>query len=425
MNKALRMTLALLITLLACMPLHAGKPRILVSTDIGGTDPDDNQSMAHMLMFSDRYDIEGIVSSPSYGEGSTAEILRMIDIYEKDLPKLDRHIQGLARPDALRAVTKQGRKGRAPYCGYSSPTEGSDWIIECARRQSDRPLWVLVWGGLEDVAQALHDAPDIADKIKVYWIGGPNKKWSTNTYAYIVEKFPNLWMIEDNASYRGFTAQKKNPDRYHGGFYEACMRGAGHTGADFIRYYEGLPKLGDTPSLLYVMNGEPDDPTGESWGGSFELTDRSPRQVFHRPTTGADTVPIYSIIELHVKGSVKDDIAPDSVCFKMEIRKQVWDGYYLGDGDYAVRHSSYYLGELPYKITSHIEGFPEYEGAITVENLWPGRKSPDDYKVGATWYTDKSDPALFENKVQGAKTVSKWREAVYDDWARRLDLLKE
>jgi hypothetical protein len=28
------------------------KPRILISTDIGGTDPDDNQSMTHFLMYS-------------------------------------------------------------------------------------------------------------------------------------------------------------------------------------------------------------------------------------------------------------------------------------------------------------------------------------------------------------------------------------
>ena len=60
------------------------KPRILISTDIGGTDPDDNQSMAHLLMYSDFFDIEGLVSSPSNGSGSTAEIFRMIDLYEKD-----------------------------------------------------------------------------------------------------------------------------------------------------------------------------------------------------------------------------------------------------------------------------------------------------------------------------------------------------
>ena len=183
--------------------------------------------------------------------------------------------------------------------------------------------------------------------------------------------------------------------------------------------------MGDTPALLYVMDGDPDNPQGESWGGSFEPTVRSSRPVFHRPTTVEDTVPVYSIIELHVKGPVKTDIAPDSVCFRMDIRNQQWDGYYLGGGDYVVRHSIYYLGTLPYKITSQIEGFPEYEGAITVENLWPGREYPTDYKTGRNWYTDKSDPQLFWRNLQGAETVYKWREAAMEDWGRRLEWLKK
>ena len=95
-------------------------------------------------------------------------------------------------PAELRAITKQGRKGAAPYRGFLTPTEGSRWIVECARRQDERPLWISVWGGLEDVAQALHDAPDIADKIRVHWIGGPNKKWSTNSYAYIAVSYTHL-----------------------------------------------------------------------------------------------------------------------------------------------------------------------------------------------------------------------------------------
>lgn len=400
------------------------KQRVLVSTDIGGTDPDDNQSVAHLLMYTDCFDLEGLVSSPSYGSGSKEEILRMIDLFEKDYPKLAGHIDGLMTPDRLRAMTKQGRKGAAPYCGFTTPTEGSDWIVECARRESDRPLWISVWGGLDDVAQALHDAPDIADKIRVYWIGGPNKKWSTNSYAYIVENFPGLYMIEDNAAYRGFIAVNKNKDEFNAGFYDTYLKGAGNLGADFINYYKGIPKMGDTPALLYLMDGDPDDPQGESWGGSFEPISRSSRPVFHRPTTANDTVPIYSIIELHVKGPVKNDIAPDSVCFQMDIRNQKWDGFYLGDGDYVVRHSTYYLGTLPYKITSHIPGFPEYEAAITVENLWPGREYPTDYKVGPQWYSDKSDPALFWKNLQGAETVFKWRNDVMKDWGTRLEYLK-
>lgn len=179
------------ITVMGQQPIPV-KPRILISTDIGGTDPDDNQSMAHFLMYSEMFETEGLVSSPSYGHGSKQNLLDMIDLYEKDLPKLKKYIKGFPSPDALRAICKQGRQGAAPFKGYTTATEGSDWIIKCARKESTRPLWILVWGGLDDLAQALHDAPDIQNKIRVYWIGGPNKKWSTNSYVYIVENFPNL-----------------------------------------------------------------------------------------------------------------------------------------------------------------------------------------------------------------------------------------
>ena len=69
------------------------RPRILITTDIGGTDPDDNQSMMHYLLYSNEFDCEGLISSPSFGEGNKSEILRMIDIYEMDLPKLKLHNQ--------------------------------------------------------------------------------------------------------------------------------------------------------------------------------------------------------------------------------------------------------------------------------------------------------------------------------------------
>ena len=220
------------------------KPRILVSTDIGGTDPDDNQSMAHLLMYNEMFTIEGLVSSPSYGKGSKAEILRMISLYEKDLPKLKQHRKGLATPGYLRSVTKQGRSGNAPYKGYTTATEGSNWMIKCAKKQSTQPLWILVWGGLEDLAQALHDAPEIQRKIKVYWIGGPNKKWSANSYAFIAKNFPALWMIEVNSSYYGFFSNNNILDSIKSsGYYDKYIKASGHLGKDFRNYYGGDLKI--------------------------------------------------------------------------------------------------------------------------------------------------------------------------------------
>lgn len=67
------------------------KPRIIISTDIGGTDPDDNQSMMHYLLYCNEFDCEGLISSPSYGDGDKSEILRMIDLYGQDVEKLRQH----------------------------------------------------------------------------------------------------------------------------------------------------------------------------------------------------------------------------------------------------------------------------------------------------------------------------------------------
>lgn len=402
------------------------RPRILVSTDIGGSDPDDNQSVAHLLMYCNEFDIEGLVSSPSYGTGNKEEIIRMIGLYEKQLPLLQKHDSHWASPSYLRSVTKQGRKGPTPYLGYSTPTEGSRWIVECARKQSDSPLYVLVWGGLDDVAQALHDAPDIVPNIRVYWIGGPNKKWSVNSYVYIVSHFPELWFIENNASYRGFIYESKNNDKYNLGYYENYIKGAGLLGADFASYYKGNPKLGDTPSLLYMMDGDPADPMRESWGGSFVPFSRSSRIVFQGVTTARDTVPIYSIMEFHLRGPVLKDLAVGTPCITLTIDRQKWDGYYLGEGRYVAKYSTYRTGTLSYTITSSaIPEFQSQHGEITIDNLWPGKKEyATDYILGSDWYTDKQSPDLFWGGCQGALTVQKWRNAVMEDWGKRWSWLK-
>ena len=404
------------------------KPRILVSTDIGGSDPDDNQSMAHLLMYSELFEMEGLISSPSYGSGSKQEILRMIDLYEQDLPQLQKHKKGFPTPNYLRSISKQGRKGTAPFVGYTTATEGSNWIIKCAKKKSTQPLWVLAWGGLEDLAQALHDAPEIQSKIRVYWIGGPNKKWSANSYAYIAENFPNLWFIEVNSSYYGFFSDNHAIDSVKSSdYYGKYINGAGQLGKDFKSYYKGEVKMGDTPSLLYMMDGDPHQPSRESWGGSFDQIRHSSRVVFNRITDIKDTVAFCAVVEFHFKGP-EINIPADSVCFWMETpyknTTQKWAGYYLGKGQYAIKYAPKQAEVLSYKFTSDIPNFPKQEGKLVVENLWPGKTHATDYKLGPNWYSDKSDPRLYDGKIQGGRTISKWRTSVGLDWAKRWEWLK-
>lgn len=400
------------------------KPRILISSDIGGTDPDDNQSMIHLLTYANLFQIEGLVSSP-YGKGRKQDFLDMIDLYAKDFNELKKHATDFPDPDSLRAVCKQGALPGAAFKGYDRPTEGSNWIIKCAKERSDQPLWVLVWGGLEDLAQALHDAPEIEKNIKVYWIGGPNKKWSVNAYAYIAGHFPNLWIIENNATYRGWIIDAESPENLKAdAYYHNFIEGHGAMGKAFINYYGGSIKMGDTPSLVYVMNGDPDDPLGESWGGRFAPINRSARVIFNRNTTIADTVAAYGVVEWRFKGPNLTNSNTDSVCFTMDVAGQQWPGYYLGNGVYGIRYSSKQPETCTYTTSSGIAALNGITGQFVSTVPWPGKPNPDDYKLGVHWYSDRQEPELFFGKQQGARTISKYRKAFLQDWAKRWKWLE-
>lgn len=425
MKRVLIFALAICFVTACNSTVEEQKHRIIVSSDIGGTDPDDNQSMAHLLMYSDRFEIEGIISSASFGDGNKEEILRMVDLYAEDLPKLLPHYPSLMQPEAVRAIVKQGCKNEAPIAGWGTPTEGSEWIIQCARKEDVRPLHILVWGCLEDVAQALHDAPEIAPKLRVHWIAGPNKKWGVNAYMYIVEHFPDLWMIENNTTYRGFIYDSKNPDRWNMGYFDHAIKEAGALGRDFAAYYKGNPKMGDTPTLLYLMQGNPEQPEEQSWAGRFVKTDRTPRRIFYGPTTAADTAQICGIIEWRLKGPNRPEIAVDSACLTLDIRKQQWTGYYKGDGNYLLRHSTYYTGVLPYTITSSLPDFLPIAGEITVENTWNTAPNESDLTVGSQWWADSYAAQDRWHNHAGANTQQQVRNAVMDDWAERWSKLKE
>ncbi len=404
------------------------KPRILISTDIGGTDPDDNQSMIHLLMYSDKFNIEGLVSSPSFGDGSKAEILKMIDFYEKDLLKLKKHSTGFPTPKYLRSISKQGLHGNAPYEGFSKSTEGSEWIVKSARKKSLQPLWVLVWGGLEDLAQALHDAPDIKNKIKIYWIGGPNKKWSANSYSYIVKNFPDLWFIEVNSTYYSFFSKNNDPNILKSTeYYDKYIKGYGVMGKDFINYYGGEVKMGDSPSLFYLMHGNPNDPTGESWGGSFERINRSAHVIIDGTKGTSDDIAFCSLIEFRFKGPELTSKS-EKVPFYMETMHkkdiQKWAGTYLGNGNYALQYVPKNAEVLSYKFVSNIPELNGYEGKLNIVNVWPGKENSTDIPLGNDWFSDKSDSNLFDGKYQGGKTISKWKNEILLDWAKRWEWLK-
>jgi hypothetical protein len=109
---------------------------------------------------------------------------------------------------------------------------------------------------------------------------------------------------------------------------------------------------------------------------------------------------------------------------KAGIGEQKWAGYYAGDGNYVVRYAPKQSETLSYTITSSIPGFLEQSGQFVVNNLWPGKTGRTDYSLGAHWYTDRSDPQLYDGKIQGGITIKKWRNEVLQDWAKRWQRLR-
>lgn len=392
------------------------RPRVIVSTDIGGTDPDDFQSIIHYFMYADKFQTEGLIASP-YGEGRKSHILKMIDLYEKDYLKLKQHSASFPTPDQLRAVTKQGALNTAPNKGWSTPTEGSEWIVQSARKKSTQPLWVLVWGGLEDVAQALHDAPDIRHKIRVYWIGGPNKKWSAQAYNYIARNFPDLWMIESNATYRGWTVDSEG-EFDNKTFHEKYIRGNGAMGSDFGNYYKGMIKMGDTPSVAYLLSGTPDDPTAPGWGGSFSPLPYSARRVFERDTKLQDEVPVFGILEWVLLGPDRGP-AIDTPVIWVEIDKQKIGGFYEGNGRYRIRFVPKEAKKWNYTVVSNVKELNGRSGQFTSVNSWPGEPHPDNIAPLNRWWSDNAAEEDYAGVHQGAKTILRFRQDYLKDWAKR------
>ncbi len=237
-----------------------------------------------------------MISSP-YGAGRVQHILQVIAAYEQDFARLRSYSDRYPSPEVLRALCKQGAVDGADASGVGKATAGSQWIIECARRQDPRPLHVLVWGGIEDLAQALHDAPDILPKLRVHFIGGPNKKWSVDAYNYIEQNHPNLWIIEANATYRGwFVGGNQQSEWGNQEFVTKHIVGHGALGKVFFDAKADI-KMGDTPTVARLLRGVSDDPTKASWGGSYVPIWDGRKTVFPRMTSESDTTEVFGVTE--------------------------------------------------------------------------------------------------------------------------------
>ena len=190
-------------------------PRVIVLTDINnvGGDPDDKQSMAHLLMYANELDIRALI--PDYWKGKGYEAtMEAVEAYEKDHRDPAYAFQDLdyPHPDSIRNLVARNEN------------EAISRIIKEAGMENDSPLYILVWGSMTTLKNALFEAPDIAGKIRVLTIAtnlmadNPDSRKNAEVDQYCKNpnwngrgrndifndpRFDDLWWIENDWAYNG------------------------------------------------------------------------------------------------------------------------------------------------------------------------------------------------------------------------------
>jgi hypothetical protein len=189
---------------------YAVRQRVVVMTDIAN-EPDDQMSLVRFLLYSNQFDVEGLVATTSTWMKARVRpdvINAVLDAYAQVQPNLLRHAQGFPTAAALREVVVPGQPGYGMAAvGPDKSTPGAELILRAAARDDPRPLWVLAWGGTNTLAQALVSAraslaaervDALVSKLRVYAISDQDEAG-----PWLRREFPGLRYIASPSTQDG------------------------------------------------------------------------------------------------------------------------------------------------------------------------------------------------------------------------------
>ena len=281
-----------LMTIRSSLYGQGAKPPVFVFTDINlvGGDPDDRQSLIHLLWYADVLDIRGVVPDRWEGQGYEACLLGL-EKYNLDHQKYDFEKKGFPHPDEVRSlIAKDELDAKQKFTA--------------ALTSHSRPLYVLVWGNMSTLANILREDPDVVDQIRILSIGtgrkyGPKDEvpgedcnvanWNGRGRKEIYDDahLHHVWWLENNWTYNGMF-MGEGPKLM---FQRLSTFGAmgmhikevtqDHMWAQYFR-------VGDTPTVLYLIdpNHDIDDPTQSSWAGKFKKPFPKSRQNYYTDDNG-------------------------------------------------------------------------------------------------------------------------------------------
>lgn len=276
----------------------SSKPILIVTTDIGGGDVDDQQSLIRLLVYANEFDLKGIIPGSSMiDEGTTGEavVYECLDAYEKVYPNLIKHDPSFPTRAYLDSIVKVGNpRYGTNFVGDGHDTDGSRQIIEVVDKvlaeNDPRYVNISVWGGTTDIAQALwvvsntrpaDEAEKFFAKLRLNVIADQD-----NTALWILKNYPQVFYIKDknesngqNSVFRGMYIDGDESLTSRSWVNTYVKQNHGPLGALYpTSAWTGVNpnsclKEGDTPSWFYFLDNGlhvPEHPEYGGWGGRFK-----------------------------------------------------------------------------------------------------------------------------------------------------------
>ncbi|PZX50992.1 DUF1593 domain-containing protein [Algoriphagus chordae] len=402
------------------------KPRIINTTDLGA-DPDDEQSLVRQLVASNEFDIEGLIVATGCWkktQDNTAMLDVILDAYEEAYPNLSVHAAEFPTPEYLKSIAVMGQDGYGMSdVGTGKDSPGSELIIAAADKDDPRPLWVMGWGGMNNIAQAIWKVREtrspaelkkFLSKLRLYDVLGQD-----DAGAWIAKNFPDVFYIRATGVY-GWQPSKEH--------FAENIQSHGPLGSVYPDTKWATE--GDTPAFMHVYpNGlnDPEQIDQGGWGGRFSFTKKAGiRSMSEVPKIQEDGETQYDpylmygntdekaeAIKKWNKGYNNDFAARMdwSISSKYEDANHHPTAILNGDKSRKVLRMSASSGE---KITLSAEGSSDPDGDALTYN-WSYYDEPSSYNGTVEIHTSTSSQATVQiPKDAAGKTIHVILE-VYDD----------
>jgi len=284
------------------------RPRVVLLTDYW-KDPDEIQAMVRFLSYANEFDIEGFVAtSLAFGDGSVHPewIVDILNDYGRVYDTLKLHARPgypFPTPESLKSVVRPGarmiRNWAGPGKGFPVPypagaldsrtcepvdrwlkpgmeSAGAELIIQAVDREDPRPVWILVWGGAIDLAQAIdkvrrerspEEAARFIRKIRLH-----QSNWQDTGTVWIWNQVPELFFDFTNVVKGGLSFESPESLRDESWIRQHLLEGHGPLAARYPEAGIGgktgyLMKEGDSPTFLHLLAPGLTDPEQPEWGG--------------------------------------------------------------------------------------------------------------------------------------------------------------